>query len=84
MGLYDTVKVPCPSCGEKKDFQSKSGDGFLEVVDLENCPYDILVGVNRHSPHTCKCGEIFKVDLNTRKSVKTEKQTMIMSQISIK
>jgi hypothetical protein len=72
MGLFDIVEVPCPLCGKKEDFTSKSGDCFIDVVSLENCPDDILADVNRHSPYTCKCGEVFEVDLSTRKSVKTK------------
>jgi len=70
MGMYDTVIVPCPECGKKEGFQSKSGDCFLEDYKLENCPNDLFSDVNRHSPYTCKCGTLFEVDLSTRKSTK--------------
>lgn len=70
MGLYDTVIVPCPECGKKEEFQSKSGQCYLQVVKLEECPVDILADVNRHSPYNCDCGTVFEVDLSTRKSTK--------------
>lgn len=70
MGVFDTVIVPCPECGKKKEFQSKSRECFLQVVELDECPVDILADVNRHSPYTCDCGTVFKVDLSTRKSIK--------------
>ncbi len=70
MGVYDTVMVPCPNCGKKEEFQSKSGECFLQVVELEECPTDILADVNRHSPYICDCGTEFEVDLRTRKSTK--------------
>ena len=70
MGMYDTVIVPCPECGKKEEFQSKSGECYLQVVVLEECPIDILADVNRHSPYTCDCGTVFEVDLSTRKSTK--------------
>lgn len=70
MGMFDTVLVPCPQCGTKEEFQSKSGECFLQVVELENCPPDIFADINRHSPHSCsKCGSQFQVDLKTRKSI---------------
>jgi len=72
MGMFDTVIVPCPECGEEHQFQSKSGECFLQVVDLDECPVDILADVNRHSPYTCDCGTVFEVDLSTRKSTKTD------------
>jgi len=70
MGMFDTVLVPCPECGKIKEFQSKSGKCILQEVDLKDCPIDILVDVNRHSPYTCDCGTVFEVDLNTKKSIK--------------
>jgi hypothetical protein len=70
MGMFDTVMVPCPSCGKKEEFQSKSGECYLQVFELELCPADILVDVNRHSPYTCDCGTVFEVGLSGRKSVK--------------
>ncbi len=71
MGMFDTVMVPCPECGTKAEFQSKSGDCILQEVELEDCPDDILANVNRHSPCACDCGTVFEVDVNTRKSIKT-------------
>lgn len=62
MGCYDTVRVPCPRCGERSDFQSKGGPCDLGVFDLECCPSDVLSDVNRHAPNTCeKCGTLFDV-----------------------
>jgi hypothetical protein len=62
MGCYDTVLVPCPKCGEMEDFQSKGGDCFLAVYDLDKAPVEVLSDVNRHAPVTCeKCGTVFGV-----------------------
>ena len=69
MGMYDTVIVSCPKCGIKHEFQSKSGDCFLDVFTLENCPDDVLQNVNRHSPCDCDCGVKFEVDVKTKKAV---------------
>ncbi len=44
---------------------------MLDLVELEDCPDDILVGINRHSPYECECGAVFEVDLNTKQSIKT-------------
>ena len=67
MGCYDSVIVCCPSCGEQHELQSKSGDCFLEVYTLENCPYDVLQDINRHAPFNCECGITFNVDKQNRK-----------------
>lgn len=72
MGLFDTVLVNCPKCGKENEFQSKGGDCSLNVYTLEDCPGDVLSDVNRHSPHTCDCGELFSVDVFSRKIVKNK------------
>lgn len=69
MGMYDTVIVSCPKCGEKHEFQSKSGECLLEVYELENCPDDVFANVNRHSPCKCDCGTLFQVDMENRKAM---------------
>ena len=62
MGVYDTVMVPCPKCGEPYPAQSKSGDCTLAVYDLATCPDDVLENVNRHAPFDCdQCGVRFMV-----------------------
>ena len=63
MGCYDIVNVPCPQCGEKQQFQSKSGPCYLGVFELDDCPADIMMDVNRHAPATCsKCGTRYYVE----------------------
>ena len=66
MGMFDTVMVQCPRCGEEHEFQSKGGGCFLQVFNLTNCPDDVLADVNRHSPYRCDCGAIFEVDIINR------------------
>ena len=62
MGLFDTVMVPCPTCGTRMGFQSKGGPCRLKTYELEDAPSDVLSNVNRHSPHTCSnCGAQFAV-----------------------
>lgn len=61
MGMYDTVMVPCPKCGAKAEFQSKSGQCRLDVYELDEAPADVLYDVNRHAPATCECGTKFEV-----------------------
>lgn len=65
MGCFDEVRVPCPKCGTRHHFQSKSGDCRLAAYDLETCPPEVLADVNRHAPYTCeKCGTPFSVELH--------------------
>lgn len=69
MGMYDSVMVNCPQCGEEHEFQSKSGECLLNVYTLEDCPDDVMANVNRHSPYKCDCGTLFQVYIATRKAV---------------
>ncbi len=69
MGVFDSVWVKCPKCGTENDFQTKSGDCCLDNYTLEDCPDDVLVDVNRHSPCLCKCGAYYMVDTIGRKAV---------------
>lgn len=69
MGMYDSVMVKCPKCGKENEFQSKSGECLLDVYTLENCPNDVMVNVNRHSPCKCNCGFNYEVDIENRKAV---------------
>jgi hypothetical protein len=73
MGMYDTVLVNCPSCGEEAGFQSKSGECILDAFYLKDCPDDVLSNVNRHSPYDCDCGVSFEVDIKNKVAVIVEK-----------
>jgi len=69
MGMFDSVMVPCPKCGELIEAQSKSGDCMLRCYDFPNegatnpAPHNVMLDVNRHSPHTCVCGTVFNIML---------------------
>ena len=64
MGVYDSVLVPCPKCGEKAEFQSKGGLCILAIYEMGEVPYGVMDDVNRHSPHECeKCKTKFLVGI---------------------
>ena len=63
--MYDTVVVPCPTCGETGEFQSKSGECKLETYALDDAPDDVLLDVNRHAPSRCHaCGTLYSVEVS--------------------
>ena len=67
MGMFDYVRLHCPSCRAEYLAQSKGGDCFLEAYDLIDCPEDVLSNVNRHAPFECTvCRTLFYVDQKTR------------------
>ncbi len=62
MGTYDTINVPCPKCGTKSGFQTKSGQCTLTEYELNEAPADVMEDVMRHGPATCRsCGTVFGV-----------------------
>ena len=64
MGMFDTVMVPCPTCGEPSEFQSKGGDCTLATYTLDDAPDDVLLDVNRHAPTRClKCNALYGVEV---------------------
>lgn len=70
MGMFDTVWVKCPNCGEENNFQSKSGECILGNYDLEDAPDDVMVNVNRHAPIECdKCKCKYEVDIPNKKAI---------------
>lgn len=68
MGCFDRIIVKCPNCKTKHEIQSKSGLCLLDSYTLKDCPDDVLLDVNRHSPVKCKCGVLFKIDIFNRKA----------------
>lgn len=69
MGVFDTVRVPCPDCGKILEFQSKGGFApYLCTYELAHTPNDVLSDVNRHAPERCHCGARVIVDTTNRKA----------------
>lgn len=67
MGMFDTIWVPCPKCGQKQGAQTKSGDCILADYELDEAPPDAMSAVNTYAPFTCsKCGTKFEVDFLIR------------------
>ena len=70
MGMYDTIMVPCPKCGTKEDFQTKSGKCVLGTFNLSDAPADAMEDVMRHGPATCRsCGTVFGVQFKIAPAV---------------
>jgi peptide subunit release factor 1 (eRF1) len=69
MGMFDSVWVKCPKCGEENEFQSKGGECNLSNYNLDDCPNDVMDNINRHSPIECECGCKYGVDIKNRKAI---------------
>ena len=73
MGCYDTVRVPCPKCGEVYYAQSKSGECELDEYTMKDTPEDVRYNVNRHAPFRCEqCSTVFEVDVENWDVVQCE------------
>jgi len=76
MGMFDTVLVPCPSCGEVYAAQSKGGECMLAAYELDEAPANVLMDVNRHGPFRCTCGMVFRVEVTVTATAKVLATTM--------
>ena len=68
MGMFNSIIAAC-ECGERLEFQSKSGPCECSVYELEQAPNDVMVDANRHSPRHCMCGNWLMIDVANRKVV---------------
>jgi len=72
MGMFDTVRIKCPKCGEHIEEQSKAGDCMLNTYDLENAPPALIQDVSgiEYECYSCKAKLIvlseIKVDVKVK------------------
>lgn len=64
MGVYSTINIPCPKCGQLYPAQSKSGECNMETYKFPDVPFNVLSDINRHAPFKCDCGAVFQVEFN--------------------
>lgn len=65
MGMFDTVKLRCPYCGETTEEQTKSGPCMLKTYTLNNAPISVMGGILGEVK--CEhCEEIFKVETEVK------------------
>lgn len=59
MGMFDTVWIRCPKCGNQVDFQTKAGDCYLHDYgwpdDAAITPKEILADLDGQEER-CVCG----------------------------
>lgn len=66
MGMFDEVEVPCPECGEKIIFQSKSGSCLLSTYSIHHLPQSVLDGIVGDT-RECDCGHIVSIKYDAYK-----------------
>ena len=60
MGMFDEVIVKCPKCGEMNTLQSKGGRCVLNTYSLDDCPEDVLKGLDE-SFYCSGCEKVLKL-----------------------
>lgn len=63
MGMYDTVIVFCPNCGEELDFQSKAGECALFFYEEDCVPLAIAADIHGSTNECTICGTIVRVSM---------------------
>ena len=66
MGCYDSVNIPCPTCGEMVEFQSKAGDRCLDTYEYSSVPVEIAIDLDGASSWCKCCGTRFSVHVSEK------------------
>jgi uncharacterized Zn-finger protein len=66
MGMFDTVKMNCPSCGKEIEVQSKAGECVMAEYDINNAPAVILLDVSSKIIECDECNERFRLNFEYR------------------
>ncbi len=69
MGMFDSVYVRCPKCGQNVEFQSKGGECILAAyTDLNNIPVDVASDLN--TAESCDCGNTVSIVVPSTVSIR--------------
>jgi hypothetical protein len=61
MGMFDSVFVECPNCGDLVEFQSKAGRCNLDRYSIKSVPLIIAEDLAGEITQ-CKCGELLEIN----------------------
>lgn len=70
MGMYDSLYVDCPKCGNQLEFQSKSGICALLSYKKNNLSPEVAVGINGDIIRCQFCNKRIKLKCDIPKKVK--------------
>ena len=66
-GVFNKIMVPCPECGNKVEFRSKSGSCRLDTYYIESVPTLELVGILGDTKECIYCGEYIEIHDENKK-----------------
>ena len=63
MGMFNTILVPCPNCGEEIEFQTKSGTRMLERYNISRVPEEEVRGILGRTTECIECGYTIEIEV---------------------
>ncbi|MCK4841454.1 MAG: hypothetical protein KAT04_06175 [Methylococcales bacterium] len=63
MGMFDSIRTPCPSCGKELEFQTKGGECVLATYPLDKVPSGAAEYVVGEMEHCSSCNVVFEINL---------------------
>lgn len=67
--MFNSIYVPCRKCGNRVEFQTKSGTCILDSWDIENAPNIEVEGIIGDS-WRCNCGHLISVEKDESAEIK--------------
>jgi hypothetical protein len=63
MGMFDSLFVECPNCGNTIELQSKAGDCILASYNIDSVPASVLADIaEKESPFMCyQCETLLRI-----------------------
>jgi hypothetical protein len=65
MGMFDSLYVKCPSCGEQVEFQSKRGACGLYRYNIYDVPIEIAVDLKNETQQCDNCKNFVTLKVQT-------------------
>lgn len=69
MGMFDSLYVKCPKCGEELEFQSKSGPCAMYVFRKRDLPISVALDLNGNIVRCQFCNSRIKMKVKIPKKV---------------
>ncbi len=70
MGLYDSLTIDCPKCGNELELQSKSGRCCMDNFSKNNLTPEVAVGINGDIVRCQFCNSRIRLECNIPRRVK--------------
>lgn len=72
MGMFDSIRTPCPNCGEELEFQTKGGECILASYPLDEIPTSAAEYAIGDKEQCTNCDVIFEISLAPKQVLTVE------------